>query len=76
MINIYIHIFTKVLIFFTMKCEMLFINKNSIHFRPREDTSSSVFIKDFRVGVPIVAQWLVNPTRNHEVVGSIPGLSQ
>ena len=27
-------------------------------------------------GVPIVAQWLTNPTRNHEVVGSIPGLTQ
>jgi len=23
-----------------------------------------------------VAQWLTNPTRNHEVVGSIPGLAQ
>ena len=27
-------------------------------------------------GVPIVAQWLTNPTRNHEVVGSIPALAQ
>ena len=27
-------------------------------------------------GVPIVAQWLTNPTRNHEVIGSIPGLTQ
>ena len=27
-------------------------------------------------GVPIVAQWLMNPTRNHEIVGSIPGLAQ
>ena len=26
--------------------------------------------------VPIVAQWLTNPTRNHEVVGSIPDLAQ
>ena len=26
-------------------------------------------------GVPIVAQWLTNPTRNHEVTGSIPGLA-
>ena len=27
-------------------------------------------------GVPIVAQWLTNPTRNHEVAGLIPGLTQ
>ena len=27
-------------------------------------------------GVPVVAQWLMNPTRNCEVVGSIPGLAQ
>ena len=27
-------------------------------------------------GVPVVAQWLTNLTRNHEVVGSIPDLAQ
>ena len=27
-------------------------------------------------GVPVVAQWLTNQTRNHEVAGSIPGLVQ
>ena len=27
-------------------------------------------------GVPVVAQWLTNPTRNHEVVGLVPGLAQ
>jgi len=26
--------------------------------------------------VPVMAQWLRNPTGNHEVVGSIPGLAQ
>ena len=28
------------------------------------------------MGVPVVAQWLTNPTRNHEVEGLIPGLDQ
>ena len=27
-------------------------------------------------GVPVVAQWLTNPTSNDEVVGSIPGFAQ
>ena len=27
-------------------------------------------------GVPVVAQWLTNPTRNHDVVGSDPALAQ
>ena len=27
-------------------------------------------------GVPVVAQWLMNPTRNHEVAGSTPALAQ
>ena len=29
-----------------------------------------------RFGVPVMAQWLTNPTRNHEVAGLIPGLAQ
>ena len=28
------------------------------------------------VGVPIMAQWLTNPTGNHEVAGSVPALAQ
>ena len=28
------------------------------------------------LGVPVMAQWLMNPTRNYEVSGSIPGLAQ
>ena len=27
-------------------------------------------------GVPVVAQWLTNLTRNHEVEGSVPALAQ
>ena len=33
-------------------------------------------IKTYILGVPVVAQWLTNPTRHHEVAGSIPGLAQ
>ena len=32
-------------------------------------------LRSARLGVPVVAQWLTNPTRNHEVAGSIPGLA-
>ena len=28
------------------------------------------------IGVPVVAQWLTNPTKNHDIAGSIPGLAQ
>ena len=33
-------------------------------------------VKKRLVGVPVMAQWLTTLTRNQEVVGSIPGLSQ
>ena len=33
------------------------------------------FNVNLTMGVPVVAQWLTNPTRNHEVAGSIPGLA-
>jgi len=32
--------------------------------------------KKRKKGVPVVAQWLTNPTRNHEVSGSVPALAQ
>ena len=33
-------------------------------------------VKKPQPGVPVVVQWLTNPTRNHEVAGSVPGLAQ
>ena len=38
--------------------------------------SGVLIYKIMTAGVPIVVQWLTNPTRNHEVVGSIPALAQ
>ena len=43
--------------------------------------SSSIFFPHrvhqiLELGVPVVAQWLTNPTRNHEVAGSVPALAQ
>ena len=32
--------------------------------------------KKLVVGVPVMAEWLMNPTRSHEVAGLIPGLAQ
>ena len=32
--------------------------------------------KMMTLGVPVVAQWLTDPTRNHKVAGSIPALAQ
>ena len=41
-----------------------------------EDYIEVVLGEKLDTGVPVVAQWLTNPTSIHEVVGSIPGLTQ
>ena len=44
--------------------------------KKREKITLSWAIKKDFMGVPVMAQWLTNPTKNHEVAGSIPGLAQ
>ena len=39
----------------------------------RAENDSRIFSKS---GVSVVAQWLTNLTRNHEVAGLVPGLTQ
>ena len=34
-----------------------------------------IYPKEMKIGVPVVAQWLTNRTRNHEVSGSVPALA-
>ena len=36
----------------------------------------TVGLKVFKIGVPIVTQWVKNPTSIHEEASSIPGLAQ
>ena len=40
------------------------------------EATSLVSQKVIAQGVPVVDQWLTNPIRNHEVVGSVPALAQ
>ena len=44
--------------------------------RPITRNEIEEVVKTHPTGVPIVAQWLTNPTRNHEVAGSVPALAQ
>ena len=58
------------------------LTSTQIHFMPRSKRDRSwkavqnSFAQNPKSGVPVVAQWLTNLTRNHEVEGSIPGLVQ
>ena len=43
----------------------------NFHMPPIQPKNEKKFL-----GVPVMAQWLTNPTRNHEVAGSVPALAQ
>ena len=36
----------------------------------------NIQIKTNSLGVPVVAQWLTNPTKNQKIAGLIPALAQ
>jgi len=44
--------------------------------QPYKNTTSLHYSKWPILGVPVVVQWLMNLTRNHEVAGLIPALAQ
>ena len=63
-----------------MSKAFLKIQAFSTSCKPQQCESNQMFPfplkKSSHSGVPVVAQWLTNPTRNHEVAGSVPALAQ
>ena len=59
--------------------EMISILTYIILFPSSQKTAFIVYNFSLKIsfeGVPVVAQWLTNRTRNDEISGSIPGLAQ
>ena len=48
-------------------------HKEKISFKPESSYKKK---GEKKIGVPVVVQWLTNPTRNHEDAGTTPGLAQ
>ena len=68
-------------IFFEVTTDFLLIwlFSETFHFPTNQHIlahQTSAMSKRIKLGVPVVVQWLANPTRNYEVAGSIPGLVQ
>ena len=55
---------------------MQILDPNPGLLSPLDKISKEPVLRLMFEGVPVVAQWLMNPTRNHKVAGSIPGLAQ
>ena len=53
----------------TLKCNNKKTNNSVLKWDKKLQTLKK------RHGVPVVAQWLTNPTMNHEVAGWFPGLA-
>ena len=50
--------------------------QNKTSLPPRQAFVKSKFTIKVNLGVPIVAQWLTNPTGIHADTGLVPGLAQ
>ena len=59
-----------------LQCSTTMEEKICIHVCVTGSPCYAVGKKKCIKGVPVVAQWLTNPTRNHEVAGSVPALAQ
>ena len=53
----------------------MYLNLKDYQFKASRYNYGSTY-KNPVIGVPVAAQWLTNPSRNHEVAGSVPGLAQ
>ena len=54
-----------------------FFLRLSINYQPDSLTTGFyIHLKEKKSGVPVMVQWLANPTGNHEVAGSVPALVQ
>ena len=69
--------FSFLFFFYGCTCSMWkFQGQGSEHRLPQQPKLLPRLSLEQVSGVPVMAQWLTNLTRNHEVAGSIPALAQ
>ena len=54
----------------------MLISNSTISKKKKGEKQSQHPFKKSVWGVPVMVQWLTNPTRNNEVAGSVPALAQ
>ena len=57
-----------------MELEILLLDE--VSQKEKDTISYHLYLESKWQGVPVVAQWLMNPTRNHEVERLTSGLTQ
>ena len=59
-----------------MQANVTILRKHALKYLAALGYNGCNVQQDDPIGVPVMAQWLTNPTRNHEVAGSVPALAQ